>query len=117
MSWDSLDSSGPGRTEIESSAPGDLETAVAQAHKAITRVRELAFSQGIRPDDFALRAIRLLNAQLAHGRRAAARLSEADLPADEHRRIITELNAAIAGVRRLTLYVQAQIFRLDPTSR
>lgn len=95
----------------------EFARAAEQVDDAIECVRHLAHAKRVAPEHFALqlarRAEEYLKRQLELGRLAKARLSARPLPSAERARIYREVNIAIKRLRRVALYVQAQIFQLD----
>jgi hypothetical protein len=101
----------------EPSASDDLETELSHAHEAIVRIKALAYEKNVREDESALKVIRFaerfLQIQVQEGRQAVARLAQAPATGDEREKASAELELVLARIRRLTLHVQAQIFRFD----
>jgi hypothetical protein len=101
----------------EPSASDDLETELSHARDSIVRIKALAYEKNVREDEAALKVIRqaerFLKVQVEQGRQAAARLARSDTAGDDREKAGAELELVLARIRRLTLHVQAQIFRFD----
>ena len=96
----------------------EFEHVAARAQAAIEQVKKLIESKPTPSNQFLLnivgRAEQYLRGQRALGRQAGARLGEVDCTGEERRRIHQELETTLQHVRRVALYAQSQVFRLDP---
>lgn len=109
-----------GVTDIVAENLMELESAGAHARDCIARIQQIADAEERAPDDFAYhvieRAKRLVNLELEIGRRSALRILQ-NHDSEEQANVATrELSESTNQLRRMTLYVQSQIFRLDPDS-
>jgi hypothetical protein len=96
----------------------EFEHVAARAQGAIEQVKKLVELKRTPSNQFILnivgRAEQYLRGQQALGRQAGARLGEVDCTGEERRRIHQELETTLQHVRRVALYAQSQVFRLDP---
>lgn len=95
----------------------EFARAAAELQRAIDCVEHLTRLKGLSSGDFTVelvcRAEEYLERQWELRQAARAKLKKRILSTAERRRIARELNVASKRMRRIALYVQAQVFRLD----
>jgi hypothetical protein len=100
-----------------SSYIAQLESAAWEARRCVAEIKRLALAKGISESDFTMRVVarseQYLEGELALGRRIADRLRDEACTGAEPLRREQDFDDVLRNIRRMTLYVESQICRID----
>lgn len=95
----------------------DIDKCVLEANEFVKRFKDLAEQLALPPDDSSFqvvtRAEALLREHSEIAQRLASRIMERSLPEKKKAQVREALNSATRQIRRASLLLQVQIFRLD----